>query len=48
MIFIVFPKICHVQGSNMYMDQFPEEGGNGHFVSFFLKSRALVWPNRKR
>ena len=35
MIFIVFPKICHVQGSNMYMDQFPEEGGNGHFVSFF-------------
>ena len=20
MIFIVFPKICHVQGSNMYMD----------------------------
>ena len=31
-----------------HMGQFPEDGGNGHFVSFFLKSRALVWPNRKR
>ena len=31
-----------------HMGQFPEDGGNVMKCHFFLKSRALVWPNRKR
>ena len=34
--------------SRSHMGQFLQGGENGRFASLFLKSRALVWLNRKR
>ena len=44
---VAFGQLGNLSGG--YVGQFPQDGENGLFVSFFFfKSRALVWPNRKR